>query len=137
MVVNDNFKDSVNNQGVLMLIYSFILCIILGNLIEYQQHLVLSPTTNVNNAQKVKIYDCFELKQIRSWMNKNPGMVKISPDVILNIRTLKIHRKRKRKCWGGSQKVQLPSNGVNKGNLITVPTSNFGLIENTLQQNLI
>ena len=74
-------------------------------------------------------YDRYQLKNIHSEMNKNPGLWKLSPMTVLRARSLKIKRKRKQGHHGGKLTCVLFCNGVNKNNLISVTTMNISKME--------
>ena len=74
-------------------------------------------------------YERYQLKNIQSEMNKNPGLWKLSPITVLIDRSLRIQRKRKQDHHGGKLTCMLSSNRVNKNNLISVMTMNFSKMD--------
>ena len=74
-------------------------------------------------------YDTYQLKNIHSEINRNPGLWKFSPITVLRAILLKIQKKRKQGHFGGKLKCVSLSNSVNRNNLISVMTMNFSKTE--------
>ena len=43
--------------------------------------------------ENIKVYKNFELRTIRSQMNRSPGIFVLKPETVLHVRRLKLHRK--------------------------------------------
>ena len=85
------------------------------------------------NEDSSKFYNRFDLMSIRSDMQRNAKYLRISGEVLINIKKLNIQRKRKRGSRAGKNRNRYHhDNRVNKNNLITVATSN---IKSELKQN--
>ena len=87
----------------------------------WTSHLI-SLIEKVNN---IKVYERKELKGIRSQMNWTLGKFSLPPSSVFRIRSLKLQRKWQKGHRGGVGRVQLPRNGVNINNNITVPMLDF------------
>ena len=74
-------------------------------------------------------YDRYQLRNICSEMNRNPGLWKLPPITVLRTRLLKIQKNRKQGHHGGKLICVSLSNSVNKNNLISVMTINLSKME--------
>ena len=62
--------------------------------------------------ENLQVYESSDLRSIRSMFNKNPGLRLLPPSTVLRIRSLKLHRKRKRGSRGEVVKDAVHSNNV-------------------------
>ena len=109
----ENIQDGdIKLQGVHSVLHIFILAFVIGNFVTFSQQPLLSLTSQ-DKVNKVHCYDTFELRGIRSFMNKNPGTFILSPGTVSRVRSLKIQRKMRKKHHGGIGRVQLIGNCVN------------------------
>ena len=74
-------------------------------------------------------YDRYQLRNICSEMDKNPGLWKLSSITVLRARSLKMQKTRRQGHHGGKLTCVLLSYGISKNNLISVTTMNFSKIE--------
>ena len=122
----ENTQDrDIKFQGAHLVLYIFILAYIIGNFITFSQQSLISLTSQDKVISKVHYHDTFELRGVRSFMNKNPGTFILAPTTVSRVRGLKIQRKMRKKHHGGVGRVQLLSNGVNTNYLVAVITTSF------------
>ena len=86
---------------------------------------LISPIAKDQFKDSVLKYDRYQLKNICSEMNKNPGIWKLSPITVHRARSLTIQKKIRQGHCGGKLTHVFSSNGINKSNLISVMTINF------------
>ena len=107
------------------MLYIFILAFIISNFISFSQQPLISLTLQDKVNNKVHYYDTFELRGVRSLMNKNPGTFILPPSTVSRVISLKIQRKMRKKHCGGVGRVQLLGNCVYTNNLRAVTTISF------------
>ena len=73
----------------------------------------------------MQYYDTFELRGVRSFMNKNTGTFILPPSTLSRVRSIKIQRKQEKKQCGGVGRIWLIGNGVKTNNFIAVATTSF------------
>ena len=124
-------------RAVVGMVYVFCLAIIIGNLVMFQQKIVILP---INSDQKLEIgikYESTELRWIRSMCNKDPNLKMLPTSTMMRARSLKIQRRRKRGSHGRLiDSLTLLSDGVNKNNLISVKCQPIHPSKNVLNFHL-
>ena len=86
----------------------------------------LTPDTPLSSSRDEvfgKKYNNFELLSIKRKCQQNPHIMRVTPNTMVIIRSLRIQKTRKRGRRGGQNRgrfINLHSNKVNKNNLITV-----------------
>ena len=101
-MVENNFKDMMNYQGVHLVLFLLTLTFIVGNVVTYMHQPLISPTqAKVIAASKV-FYTSIELKFTRSQCQCDQKLRLIDVKVLNIIRSLKIAKKikrgKKRRC---------------------------------------
>ena len=122
----ENIHDrDMKLQGVHLVLYIFILAFIIGNFITFSQQPLISLTSQNEVKNKVYYYDTFELRGVRSFMNKNHETFILPTSTASRGRSLKIQKKNEEKHHGGVGTVWLLGNSVHTNNLIAVVTTCF------------
>ena len=86
------------------LLYIFILAFVIGNFVIFSQKPLLSLTSLDKVYNKVWYYDTFELRGVRSFMNKNPGTFILPPSTVSRVRSLKKYKEKQEKTsWRGRE----------------------------------
>ena len=107
------------------MLFSFITFIVLVNIVcFYQCHLILLIENGLKD-DNIKVYTNFELRNIRSQMNRSPRTFVLKPEIVLHMRRLKLHRRRRRGHCGRVLRIQLLSNNQNNYNNIEGVTMAF------------
>ena len=89
----ENIQDGdIKLQGVHSVLYIFILTFVIGNFVTFHQQSLLSLISQDKVNNKVWYYDTFELRGVRSFMNKNPGTFILPPCTVSTVRNLKIQK---------------------------------------------
>ena len=95
---------SLSKRDSTIIMEYVILLILSGSLLflsKLDEKCFRPPLSTRANNKNVKCYTSLELHRIRSMMNKSPHLKVLSPTLINNIRSFKIHRRRKRGRRGG------------------------------------
>ena len=110
-------KSVRTSKEAYVVVYSFLLLIVIGILLQYSMEHLILLTLEVKSDKIRQVHGSFQLRWIWSEYQKVPELKIINSEVIKAISQLKIQCRRKRGKGGGKVTVDaLPSNG----NLITV-----------------
>ena len=129
-------KEIVNDQGVVAILYFFIISIVIGNLVCYWQQLLILLSESSKTSISGYSYDNYQLHQYRKLVNKDPRLKTLSIDTVKRFCGLKIQRRRQRGDRAGKENIWLPSNhqmaltsNINNlahlkfiGNFVIIPT---------------
>ena len=95
LMVENNFKDTMNYQGVHLVLFLLILIFIVGNIVTYMHQPLISLTPAKAITANKLFHTANELKFIRSQCQHNQKLRLIDLEVLNRIRSLKIEKRRK------------------------------------------